>query len=74
MSDEREREDRDTRVLHCAQAENDDPRDDRVPQVASRASRAMRFGGRDDSGRRLVHVGWNAGDAPRFGADDPDTP
>jgi hypothetical protein len=45
-------EDTDTRVAHCAQAENDDPPEDREVQIASRAAQACRHGGRDDSGRR----------------------
>jgi hypothetical protein len=46
-------EDQDTRVRHCADAENDDPRQDRIDAIASRAMRAMREGGRDEQGRSI---------------------
>lgn len=46
----------DTRVRHCADAENDDPSADRVDAIASRAMRAMREGGRDEQGRRIERI------------------
>ena len=43
----------DTRVRHCAAAENDDPPEDRELAIASRAMRAMRADGRDENGQRI---------------------